>query len=98
MSKKTSYVTHYQTVNQKPSYNGQNEKGQKTNNGLQNTAQKTKDRATRTALSICCELIVLQKASSSCSTSGSCHVSFKRHEIEIVLDIYKKSMQITNKT
>ena len=41
----------YQKFNQKPSYNERNKWDKRqTNNGLQNTTQKTEDRATRTPL------------------------------------------------
>ena len=49
-----------------------------TNNGLQNTAQKTEDRATRTALSIWCELMCYRKLAYLVPLAA--HVSFKRHE------------------
>ena len=49
-------------------YNGQR---QMTNNDLQNTTQKTKDRATRTPLKTGCEHMCPGRVSSSCSTSGT---------------------------
>ena len=48
------------------------EKGQRTNNDLQNTTQKTKDRVTRTPLKTGGKLKCSERVSSSCSTSGTC--------------------------
>ena len=48
--------------------------GQKTNNDLQHTTQKTKDWATRTPLKTGDEHIYSGKHCSSCSTSGTRHV------------------------
>ena len=48
------------------------EKGQRTNNDLQNTTQKTKDRVTRTPLKTGSKLKCSERVSSSCSTSGTC--------------------------
>ena len=45
-------------------------KRKRKNNDVQNTAQKTKDRATRTPLRTGCELRFSRKVSSSCSTCG----------------------------
>ena len=46
-----------------------NEKGQRTNNDLQNTTQKTKDRATRIRIKTWGEPRCCGKVTSSCSTS-----------------------------
>jgi len=46
----------------------------RTNNDLQHTTHKTKDRLTRTPLETGGELRCSGKVSSSCSTSGTCRV------------------------
>ena len=61
------------------------ERETRTNNNLQNTTQKTKDRATQTPLETEGELRCSGRVSSSCSTSGSHRVtivsnSIKSHE------------------
>ena len=57
-------------------YNGQKIKKYKmTNNDLQNIAQKTKDRATRTPLKSRGELMCSGRDSSSCSKCGTCRVT-----------------------
>ena len=48
-------------------YNSERQTGKGTNNDLQNTTQKTKDRATRTPLKIESELRCSRRASNSCS-------------------------------
>ena len=45
-----------------------NEKGQRTNNDLQNTTQKPKDRTTRTPLKTGGELMCSGRVNRSCST------------------------------
>jgi len=50
-------------------------KEKRTNNDLQNIMQKTKDRASRTALQIGDELRYWGRVGSSCSTSGTRHVT-----------------------
>ena len=50
-------------------------KYKRTNNDLQSTTQKTKDRATRTPLKTGSELRCSGRESSSCSTSGTRHVT-----------------------
>jgi hypothetical protein len=50
-------------------------KEKRTNNDLQNIMQKTKDRASRTALKIGDELRYWGRVSSSCSTSGTRHAT-----------------------
>jgi hypothetical protein len=49
-------------------------------NDLQNTTQKTKDRATRTQLKTGGELRCSGRVSSSCATSDTRCVTAKRHE------------------
>ena len=56
-------------------HNGQNKKHKWTNNDLQNTTQKTKDRVTQTSLKSGVELRCSGRASSSCSTSGTRRVN-----------------------
>jgi hypothetical protein len=48
-------------------------KYKRTNNGLQNITQKTKDRATRNKLNTGDELLCSGRVGSSCSTSGTRH-------------------------
>ena len=50
-------------------------KEKRTNNDLQNIMQKTKDRASRTALKIGDELRYWGRVSSSCATSGTRHAT-----------------------
>jgi hypothetical protein len=52
-------------------HNGQKKKYKKTNNDLQNTTHKTKDRITRTPLKTGDESGCPARVSSSCSTSGT---------------------------
>ena len=66
-------VWRYQRGNQNPYIEGQetqwpNEKGQRTNNYLQNITQ---DRVTRTPLKTDGELMCSENVCSSCSTSGT---------------------------
>jgi mannose-6-phosphate isomerase-like protein (cupin superfamily) len=52
-------------------HNGQKKKDKRTNNDIQNTSQKTKDRTTRIPLKTGGELRFPGRLSSSCSTSGT---------------------------
>ena len=52
-------------------HNGKKKKHKRTNNDLQNTTQKTKDRVTRTPLKTGDELGCSGNAGSSCSTSDT---------------------------
>jgi hypothetical protein len=52
-------------------HNGKKKKHKRTNNDLQNTTQKTKDRVTRTPLKTEDELGYSGNAGSSCSTSDT---------------------------
>jgi len=52
----------------------------KTSNDLQNTTQKTKDRATRTPLKTGVKLMYFLRDSSSCSTTDTRRVTVKRNE------------------
>ena len=52
-------------------HNGQKEKGKRTNNDLQNTTKKTKDRVTQTPLTSGVNAGTPDGNSSSCSTSGT---------------------------
>ena len=63
-----------ESVNRRRQYNGQR---QMTNNDLQNTTQKTKDRATRTPIKTGCEHMCPGRVSSSCSTSGTRGVTLR---------------------
>jgi len=64
-------MKNYKKNNKKKKKNdGQKKKYKRTNNDLQNTMQKTKDRATRTPLKTGCELRCSGEVSSSCSTCG----------------------------
>jgi hypothetical protein len=59
-------------------------KGEESSNGLQNTTQKTKDCETRTPslspVKIRGELRDSERDVSSCSTSGTRHITVKRNE------------------
>ena len=56
-------------------YNGKTKKDKRTNNNLQNTTNKTKDRATRTTLNSGGELRCSGMLISSCSTSDTRRVN-----------------------
>jgi hypothetical protein len=66
--------------------NGQRNEDKRTNNDLQNTTQKTIDRATRTPLKTGGELCCSGRVSSSCSTSDTRRptVKLKRHEHHLI--------------
>ena len=64
----TIYIGHHYTQWPK-------EKRQKTNNYLQNSTHKTKDRVTRTSLKTGNELMCSGRVSSSCSINGTRHVT-----------------------
>jgi len=69
----------YQRAIQKPftlkdrQNNGQKRKYKMTNTDVQNTTQKTKDRATRFPLKSVCEVRCSGRVSCSCSACGTCH-------------------------
>jgi hypothetical protein len=56
-------------------HNGQKKRNRRTNNDLQNTTHKTKDRVTRTPLSTGCEIKCSGRVSSSCSSSDTSRVT-----------------------
>jgi hypothetical protein len=56
-------------------HNGQKKRNRRTNNDLQNTTHKTKDRVTRTPLSTGCEIRCSGRVSSSCSSSDTRRVT-----------------------
>ena len=62
-------------------YNGQQKKDQKTNKGLQNITQKTKDRATHNPLNTGGELGCSGRTCLSCFTCGT-HQTIVRHNNE----------------
>ena len=55
-----------------------------TNNDLQNTTQKTKDRVTQTLLKTRAELISSGRVGSSCSTSGIRRISIVTNQVIIM--------------
>ena len=56
-------------------HNGQKKKYKRTNNDLQNITQKSKVRVTMNLTKIWGELRCSRRVGSSCSTSGTCHVT-----------------------
>ena len=68
-------VWRYQRGNQTPNDQKSMTKRKRTNNELQNTTQKSKDRATQTPLKTRGELMCFGRVNSSCSTSGTCRVT-----------------------
>ena len=65
-------------------YNGQKKKDKKTNNDLQNTILKTKDRATRTLRKTGGELRCSGMVSSSCFICDTHRVTFNRYEHHLI--------------
>jgi hypothetical protein len=63
---------------------GQNEKDKRTNNNLQNTTEKTKDRVTQTSLKTGCEFMCSGRLNISCSTSGTRHVTLVTNPINAI--------------
>ena len=61
-------------------YNGQKKKEIGTKNELQNTTEKTKDRATQTLLKTGDELMCSGRVNTSCTTYDTRRVNVKRHE------------------
>jgi hypothetical protein len=66
---------------------GQQLKDKITNNDLQNTAQKTKDRATRTPLKIGCELMYSGCVNFSCSPKVALVVLFQIQYMQISISV-----------
>jgi hypothetical protein len=60
-------------------HNGQKKKDKRTNNDLQNSTHKTKDRVKRTPLKTGGELRRSVRVSSSCSTSGTHRVTLEKN-------------------
>jgi len=79
-----------EAVNRKSTYNTM-ARWKRTNNDLQNIAQKTKDRATRTSLKTGGELRCSGRVSRSCSTSTSLYV----HQI-LLLSVYNIYQLLVN--
>ena len=63
---------------------GQNEKDKRINNNLQNTTEKTKDRVMQTSLKTGCEFMCSGRVNSSCSTSGTRHVTLVTNPINAI--------------
>ena len=63
---------------------GQNEKDKRINNDLQNTTEKTKDRVMQTSLKTGCEFMCSERVNSSCSTSGTRHVTLVTNPINTI--------------
>jgi hypothetical protein len=66
-------------------YDGQKKKYKKTNNGQQNTTQKTKDWVKLTLIKKPgCKLKDTERGSSACSTSGTHRVTVKPYENRLI--------------
>ena len=63
---------------------GQNEKDKRINNNLQNTTEKTKDQVMQTSLKTGCEFMCSGRVKSSCSTSGTHHVTLVTNPINTI--------------
>ena len=63
---------------------GQNENDKRINNNLQNTTEKTKNRVMQTSLKTGCEFMCSGRVNSSCSTSGTHHVTLVTNPINAI--------------
>ena len=77
--------------------NAQEKKNKRTNNDLQNSSNKTKDWATRTALKIGGEGMCTRRVSSFCSTCGTRRVTvvFTYSNLIYIIDRYRLVSHIT---
>ena len=62
-------------------HNGQKKKDKRTNNGLQNNAQKTYDRTRRIPLTTGDDLRCSRRTNSCCSTSGTRRVTLVTNQV-----------------